>query len=63
MTNDKIVYSLSEEDIQIVAQQEFERTLTKDEIKSIVDIIAEKINWYEAIADSINEKIIAEIKF
>ena len=57
MKNNKIIYSLNEEDIQIVAQNELERNLTRDEIKRIEDVIAEKINWYDAITDSINEKI------
>lgn len=53
----KIIYQLTVEDIQTVAQQELERKLTKNEIKSIEDVIAEKIKWYDAIVDAINEKI------
>ncbi len=57
MKKHKIVYSLNVEDIQTVSQQELERKLTNNEIKIIENSIAEKINWYEAIATAINEKI------
>jgi len=52
-----IVYSLNIEDIQTVAIQEIERELTEDEIEKVKDLIGEKINWYEAILNSIIEKI------
>jgi hypothetical protein len=53
----KIIYQLTIEDIQHVALQELDRELTKEEIKKLTDPIAEKIPWYDAIADSINELI------
>lgn len=53
----KIIYSLNEDDIQTVALQEVERNLSSQEIEKIKTLIAEKINWYDAIADAINEKI------
>ncbi len=53
----KIFYSLNEEDIQTVALQELDRNLSSQEIEKIKDLIAEKINWYDAIAETINEKI------
>ena len=53
----KIVYSLSIEDIQTVAIQEIDRELTANEIKEIKDLIGERLNWYDAFFDSINEKI------
>ena len=56
MKNNKIIYSLTVEDIQTVANQEIERNLSSEEIEKIIETIAEKINWYGAIADSINEK-------
>ncbi len=55
---DKIIYSLSIEDIQTVAMQEIDRELSEDEIKNVIDLIEEKINWYDAILDSINEKVV-----
>lgn len=58
MSNDKIIYQLTIEDIQTVANKELERNLSNVEIETIQNSISEKINWYEAIADSINEKLI-----
>jgi hypothetical protein len=57
MKSSKIIYSLNVEDIQTVALQEIERNLSPEEIEKIKNPIADKINWYDAIADSINEKI------
>ena len=54
---EEIVYSLNVEDIQTVATQEVDRELTIEEIERIKDSIAERIDWYGAIADSISEKI------
>jgi len=56
MKNKDIFYSLSIEDIQAVAIEEIDRKLTVKEIKKIKDLIGEKLNWYDAILDSINEK-------
>lgn len=53
----KIIYSLNEDDVQTVALQEVERNLSSQEIEKIKTLIAEKINWYDAIAEAINEKI------
>ena len=52
-----IVYSLNIEDIQTVAIQEIDRELTENEIEKVKDLIGEKINWYDAILNSIIEKI------
>lgn len=56
MKTNKIIYSLTVEDIQSVANQEIERDLSSIEIEKITDAIAEKINWYDAIANSIHQK-------
>jgi len=53
---EKIIYQLTIEDIQEVAIQELDRELTEEEIKRLIDPIAEKIPWYDAIADSITEQ-------
>ncbi len=58
MRNNKVIYLLTVEDIQRVAEQTLDRKLSDDEIESITDTIANKINWYDAIADSIDEKIV-----
>lgn len=52
-----IIYSLNKEDIQSTAFQEIGRELTDIEIEKIIDLIAEKMNWYDAIADAIAETI------
>jgi len=62
MKKSKIIYSLNEEDIQTVANQELERDLTLDEIEKIKDSIAQNINWYDAIAYSINQHIELEVE-
>ncbi len=54
---DNIIYSLNENDVQTVAEQEIGRKLSSEEINAIVDDIADNINWYEAIANSILLKI------
>ena len=51
----QIIYSLNTEDLQNVAQQEIERELSSTEIIKLKEIIAKKINWYDAVADSITE--------
>lgn len=53
----EIVYSISIEDIQTVATEEMGRELTDDEIDKIKDLIGEKIGWYEAILDTLNEQL------
>ena len=55
---DEVIYYITVSDIQEVAIQEFERELSLEEIELIRDRIAEKISWYDAIAQSINELII-----
>ncbi len=54
---DKIIYSLNEDDIQTVAEQEIGRKLSSDEINAIEDDVAMNMNWYEAIAIAILGKI------
>ena len=54
----KIVYQLTIADIQDVANKELERELSLQEIELIRDRIADKIPWYDAIAESIDELIV-----
>jgi hypothetical protein len=56
----RIFYSLNEEDIQNVALQEIERKLSETEIESIKDLIVSNINWYDAIANAIYGRIKSE---
>lgn len=52
---DKIVYQLTVEDIQNVAEQELEREMSLEEIEQLEDLIAKRVNWFDAIADAIDE--------
>ena len=56
----KFIYQLTIEDIQEVANQELERELSLEEIELIRDRIAEKIPWYDAIAEAIDEMIVRD---
>ncbi|MDO9391445.1 MAG: hypothetical protein Q7U71_06705 [bacterium] len=57
MKKSNIIYSLTVEDIQTVANQELGKDLTLDEVVKIKEVIGEKIKWYEAISDSISEML------
>jgi hypothetical protein len=52
---DQIIYHLTVEDVQNVALEELDEELTLEEIKDIEDLIAKRIDWYDIIADAINE--------
>jgi hypothetical protein len=54
---DKIIYQLTIEDIQNVAEENFGRKLTSKEINKILYPIADRIPWYDAIYDAIKEKL------
>ena len=62
MENNKIIYSLTAEDIQNVAKQEINRNLSSKEIEKIIESISEKIHWYDAIANSINENFESKVE-
>ena len=53
-----VVYELIDEDVQIVSEQILGRKLKSLELSKIKDVIAEKINWFEAIESAINETIL-----
>jgi hypothetical protein len=55
MKNDDIIYSLNVEDIQTVALKEVDRELSNDELSKVIELLGEKINWYEAVLSSILE--------
>jgi hypothetical protein len=55
MKKNKLLYSLSVEDIQLVAQAEMGRNLSHEEIRNLIPLIEKKINWYEVIENSLNE--------
>lgn len=53
----EIIYSLNIQDIQTVAEENFGRELTNEEIKKILDPIADRIPWYDAIYDAIKDNL------
>jgi len=54
--DERIVYSISVEDIQTVANNELNRDLIPEEIKLIEDEIGDYIAWYDIVSDLIIEK-------
>ncbi len=59
----QIILKVTVDDIQTVALGEIGRELTNDEIRSIEETIVKKINWYEAITETINESIESDVDF
>ena len=56
MEQERIIYSLNSEDVQTVASGILDRHLSTNEIAQIEDAVAERIDWFEAIAGAISEK-------
>lgn len=57
MESDNIIYSLSIQDLQTVAQEEFGRILSKSEIDIIAEKIGNHIDWYSIILETIHQHI------
>ena len=57
MEQERIIYSLNIEDVQTVASEMLDRPLSINEIAQIEDAVAERIDWFEAIAGAISERI------
>jgi hypothetical protein len=57
MKKNTILYSLNIQDAQTVSLDVIGRELNKDEMKKIKDLIAERINWYDAFVVAIHEAI------
>ena len=57
MKNNEVFYELSVEDIQEVADQEFNRELSPEEIKYVEDHVGDYIPWFDAITLAINEML------
>ena len=53
----KVIYSINVEDLQTVAEQELERELANDEIEIVEKRLGDYIDWYGAIALTLNEVI------
>lgn len=58
---DKIIYQLTTEDVQQVAEEQFGRKLTSREIEKLADQIAENISWYDAIEEAIKDTLGLEV--
>lgn len=54
---EKIIYKITVEDLQKVAQDELNRSLTDDEINLLEDKIEDSIDWYNIISMSIINNI------
>lgn len=52
MKQDKIIYSLDISDLQEIADQDLERELTKEELKKVIDLVPNYVNWAEAISNT-----------
>lgn len=57
MDNDKIIYSISIEDIETVREDNEFREFTPIELEKISDEIGNSISWYDVIYDSIKNVI------
>ena len=61
MRSSKKFYSLCIEDIQDVAQDCLGRDLSEEELTTVIPEIERRIPWYDAIYDSIWEKIDSKV--
>ena len=52
---EKIIYSINIEDIQNIAKQELDITLTEEELKLVEDKLGDYVGWHEAILHAMNE--------
>ena len=55
--SDKIIYSINIDDVQHVANQEFSRQLSVEELKIVEEKLGDHIDWYWAIASAINDML------
>ncbi len=53
--HDEIIYSICIGDLHDVAQQEFDRDLSEDEVEFIAKELGERMFWYDLIEDLILE--------
>ena len=57
MRRNKVIYSISIEDIQDVARQELDRELTAVELRIVADKIGDQFDWYGSITAVLDEYI------
>jgi hypothetical protein len=53
---ERVVYYMDAEDVQAVANECLDRSLSDDEIEMIEDAITEKVDWFGAIDGTILDK-------
>ena len=57
MKKDKVIYKLTTEGVQTVAEEELGRKLTSQEIEKITEAIGDRIPWYDTIQYAIKDKL------
>jgi hypothetical protein len=57
MKRKDILYSINVQDVQDVAQREFDRELNDKEIGSVAARLGECMDWYEAVISAITQVI------
>jgi len=57
MKRTDILYSINVQDVQDVAQREFDRELNDKEIKSVAAKLGEYIDWYEAVNTAVAQTV------
>lgn len=57
MKRTDILYSINVEDVQDVAQREFDRELDDKEMESVAAKLGEYIDWYEAVNTAVAQTI------
>ena len=55
MKRENIIYTITTQDINEVAQQSFDRNPTKNELKFVEQNIGDHIAWFEIIENLLNE--------
>lgn len=55
--NDRIIYSINVADIQEVASEVLERSLTKEEIVLVERSLGDYLDWFQAIENSIRKHV------
>jgi transcription elongation factor GreA-like protein len=50
----KVIYSLNTDDVQHVADEVLDRTLTKSELAKVQESVGNYIDWYQAIENAIH---------
>ena len=57
MKRTDILYSINVQDVQDVAQREFDRELNGKEMESVAAKLGESIDWYEAVISAVEQTI------